>query len=133
MNLLFKITHSENFTRLIKFGIVGFTGLLWDFGITYSMKELLLFNKYLSNSCGFAFAASANFILNRYWTFKSNKSFYREYLLFISAAVVGLGLNNLIILLLDDHLNFYISKAIAVVLVFAWNFLINSKVTFKHS
>src|SRR5690606_7801270 len=116
----------------IKFGIVGFTGLLWDFGITYSLKEFLLINKYLSNSCGFAFAASANFILNRYWTFKSNKRFYKEYLLFISAAVVGLGLNNLIILLLDDNLNFYISKCIAVMLVFIWNFIINSKFTFKH-
>ena len=58
--------------KFFKFGLVGFSGLVIDFAITWICKEKLLFNKYLSNSLGFLFGVVNNYFLNKYFTFQNN-------------------------------------------------------------
>ena len=120
--------------QLIKFCMVGGSGLVVDFGITYIFKELLKVNRYVANSIGFVCAATTNYILNRIWTFRStDPQITRQYLLFLGIAVVGLGINNAVIYLLSDRLglNFYLSKLVATVVVTVWNFLMNYFITFS--
>ncbi|EJF10424.1 GtrA family protein [Pontibacter sp. BAB1700] len=59
------------FLKFLKFGLVGFTGLVIDFGVTFLVKEKLRWNKYVANSLGFILASINNYILNRLWTFHS--------------------------------------------------------------
>ena len=120
--------------RFVRFGIVGFSGMIVDFGVTWLCKEKLRWNKYLSNSLGFILAATNNYIWNRLWTFQSeSQAVAREYISFVVIAVIGLGLNNLIIYLLHErlHLNFYLSKLIAIGCVTLWNFSMNYVFTFR--
>lgn len=119
--------------KLIKFCVVGFSGMIVDFGLTWLCKEKLKFNKYVSNSIGFIVAATNNYIWNRLWTFGSvSQEISREYLSFILISAVGLLLNNLFIYLFNDRLkwNFYLSKVFAIGLVTLWNFFLNYFVTF---
>lgn len=119
--------------KFLKFGIVGFSGLLLDFGLTFLAKEVLRWNKYVANSLGFILAASSNYYLNRIWTFHSaDPEIGWQFSKFLVVALVGLLLNNLIIYLLTDKakLNFYLAKFCAIVLVFFWNFSINYIYTF---
>ena len=119
--------------RFIRFGIVGCSGMLVDFGVTWLCKEKLRWNKYLSNSLGFVLAATNNYVWNRLWTFESeSEAVVREYLSFVVIAMIGLGLNNLIVYLLHERLrlNFYLSKLIAVGCVTIWNFSMNYVFTF---
>lgn len=120
--------------RFIRFGIVGASGMVVDFGITWLCKEKLRWNKYISNSLGFVTAATNNYIWNRLWTFQSqSQAVAREYISFVLIAVVGLGLNNLVIYLLHErfHWNFYFSKLIAIGVVTTWNFTMNYVFTFR--
>lgn len=120
--------------RFIRFGIVGASGMVVDFGITWLCKEKLRWNKYLSNSLGFVTAATNNYLWNRVWTFESeSRAVAREYISFVVIALIGLGLNNLIIYLLHDklRLNFYLSKLIAIGCVTLWNFSMNYVFTFR--
>lgn len=120
--------------RFVRFGIVGASGMVVDFGVTWLCKEKLRWNKYISNSLGFICAATSNYILNRIWTFESqNEELIREYSSFLIIAVIGLGLNNLIIYLLHGKLkwNFYLSKLIAIGCVTLWNFIMNYVFTFR--
>ncbi len=120
--------------RFIRFGIVGASGMIVDFGVTWLCKEKLRWNKYVSNSLGFILAASNNYFWNRLWTFHSESvEIVREYSTFVLIALVGLGLNNLIIWLLHEkaHLNFYLSKLIAIGCVMIWNFSMNYVFTFR--
>lgn len=120
--------------RFVRFGIVGASGMLVDFGVTWLCKEKLRWNKYLSNSLGFVLAATNNYLWNRLWTFESESTeVAREYISFFVIALIGLGLNNLIIFLLHDklHWNFYWSKLIAVGIVTLWNFGMNYVFTFR--
>lgn len=120
--------------KFIKFGIVGFSGMILDFLITYLLKEKLKANKYLANSIGFIIAATNNYIWNRIWTFKSqNNDISIEYINFIMISIIGLGINNLCIYILNGKLklNFYISKIIAIAITTIWNFSINYIFTFR--
>ncbi len=120
--------------RFIRFGIVGASGMIVDFGVTWLCKEKLRWNKYVSNSLGFILAASNNYFWNRLWTFHSESvEIIREYSTFVLIALVGLGLNNLIIWLLHEkaQLNFYLSKLIAIGCVMIWNFSMNYVFTFR--
>lgn len=120
--------------RFVRFGIVGASGMVIDFGVTWLCKEKFRWNKYLSNSLGFVIAATNNYLWNRIWTFESqSEAVAREYVSFVVIAVIGLGLNNLIIYLIHErwHLNFYLSKLIAIGCVTLWNFTMNYVFTFR--
>jgi putative flippase GtrA len=121
--------------RFLKFGIVGFTGVFIDFGITYLLKEKFKIQKYVANSCGFITAASSNYFLNRTWTFHSNNPHIAlEYSQFIFISLIGLGINNFILWILVSKYNkhFYLSKLFAIGITTIWNFGANIVFTF-HS
>ncbi|WP_255594301.1 GtrA family protein [Pontibacter sp. HSC-14F20] len=123
------------FLKFLKFGLVGFTGLIIDFGVTFLVKEKLRWNKYVANSLGFILASINNYVLNRLWTFHSHDpEIGWQFSKFLLVAVAGLVINNLIVYLLTEKakLNFYVSKFIAIVLVFIWNFLLNYLYTFTR-
>jgi len=104
---------NEILLKFTKFCIVGGSGVIIDFGITYLCKEKIKLNKYFSNSIGFIMAASSNYILNRIWTFESeNQNITTEYLNFILVSIGGLFINNLILWIIHEKLsrNFYLSK-----------------------
>jgi putative flippase GtrA len=120
--------------KFVKFCVVGFSGMLVDFGTTWFLKEKVRINKYIANSTGFILAASSNYIWNRFWTFQSeNKQIVTEYFSFILISLAGLGINNFIIFLLNDKMkmNFYISKLFAIGVVTLWNFIMNYLITFR--
>ena len=120
--------------KFLKFGVVGFSGVFVDFGITYLFKEIIKINKYVSNAIGFICAATSNYILNRIWTFQSeNTDVATEYGKFMLVSVIGLGINSLTLYILTDKLkwNFYLSKIFAIGMATLWNFFANLLFTFK--
>ena len=121
--------------KFVKFCIVGFSGMAIDFGVTWLLKEKVKLNAYLSNSCGFVLAASNNYFLNRIWTFEShNEKIAGEYTSFFVIAIIGLGINNLVIWALYSKmkLNFYFAKLFAIGVVTVWNFGMNYLFTFSR-
>ena len=122
------LTHRILVEKFLKFCLVGGSGVIVDFGLTYLCKEIFRLNKYLSNSIGFLVAATSNFFLNRIWTFESaDPNVSGQYLRFIGISTVGLLINNLVIYICNDRfkLNFYLSKLIAIAIVTFWNFGMN--------
>lgn len=121
--------------RLFKFGLVGVSGMALDFGLTWLFKEKLEWNRYLANSIGFCTAVVNNFLINRFWTFSDSSSndTSRQFTSFTIIALAGLALNNLIVYIFHKKagLNFYVSKLIAVGIVFLWNYFANIYFTFK--
>ncbi len=133
MNLL-AITLSRDFVfKFLKFGIVGLSGLVVDFGITWLCKEILKIQKYIANAIGFTMAASSNYLLNRIWTFQSqNPDIAVEYGKFLVISILGLGINTFILWILVSRYkkNFYLSKLFAIAVVTLWNFFMNWIFTF---
>lgn len=120
--------------KLVKFGAVGMSGMLVDFGVTYLFREKVRINEYAANTLGFLSAASSNFILNRVWTFQNaDPEMTAQYFRFLSIATVGVLFSNAIIYALHGRLkwNFYFAKLISIGVVLFWNFFANYFFTFK--
>ncbi len=123
----------EFIIKFIKFGLVGFLGMLIDFGVTYFIKEILKGHKYLANGLGFAIAASTNYILNRYWTFHSkNPNIGTEYTQFIVVSLFGMAINMGVLYYIHNNKkkNFYFAKLVATGVTLIWNFTANAFFTF---
>lgn len=121
--------------EIFKFGIVGCSGLVIDFAVTYFLKENVGLNQYLANILGFSFAVINNYLINRFWTFNGkNAKVSYQILRFLAISLIGLCLNTAFIFLLQlMSCPFYVAKLIAIVLVFAWNYTTNALITFKKT
>ena len=125
------------FTKFIKFGIVGASGMVVHGGVLYLCKEIFFLNPFVANTIGFVTAATTNYILNRIWTFRS-KEVAMEYMKFILVSVIGLGINNGTLWLTgrmlptwNDDWRFYILWVFAVGVTTLWNFFGNMLFTFR--
>ena len=79
------------FLKFLKFGVVGFSGLIVDFSITWLCKERLKIHKYLASSLGFIVATCTNYTLNRFWTFNNHDpASIIQFSKFFTVAIVGL-------------------------------------------
>ena len=120
--------------KFIKFLIVGVSGLIIDFGLTYLCKEKIKLNKYLSNSIGFLAAGINNFILNREWTYNgSSGDIMIQFPVFISIVLISLLILNATVWLGINKLklNFYLSKIIGIVIITFLNFYAHLFITFN--
>ncbi|MCF8319083.1 MAG: GtrA family protein [Sphingobacteriaceae bacterium] len=127
MNYLFS-------SQLLKFALVGITGMGLDFGTTFLLKERAKINKFIANAAGFSIAVVNNFLLNKYWTFDSvNPIVTEQFVKFVIISIIGLGLNSLLLFILLKKIkgNFYLVKLAVIGLVFFWNFSANYLYTFK--
>lgn len=119
------------------FSVVGASGVIVDFSITWLFKEKVKIHKYLANSLGFVTATITNYLLNRYWTFyvQGTEARFHEFSKFFFIALIGLAINNSILYLFHEKLkwNFYLSKLMAIGIVSIWNFLFNYLYTFSVS
>lgn len=124
----------ELILKFLKFGLVGASGVIVDFGFTYLCKEIFKIQKYIANAIGFTLAATSNYVFNRIWTFHSlNPEIGLEYSKFLLISLVGLGINTLILWTLTSKFNknFYVSKLFAIGVVTVWNFFFNMMFTFN--
>ncbi|PJB11805.1 MAG: glycosyl transferase family 2 [Flavobacteriales bacterium CG_4_9_14_3_um_filter_40_17] len=120
--------------KLFKFMLVGIGGTTIDFGITYLLKEKVKINKYIANSIGYLSAATSNYVFTRIWVFEStNPNLSKQYLIFVTISLIGLGLMNLFIWLYHEKfkMNFYIAKVIALIIVLVWTFSAHYTITFS--
>ncbi len=119
--------------KFIKFGLIGSIGVVIDFSVTWLCKEKLLWNKYVSSSVGFIFAVINNYLLNRQFTFQSNDVHVTlQFTKFFLVSITALALSNGLLLIFQKYtrLNFYICKLMVILLLFVFNFWVNSIFTF---
>jgi putative flippase GtrA len=132
---------SKEFGRFARFLAVGMLGTTLDFGILSLLKTLGLATL-LANSFSFSAGVANNFTLNRAWTFpdRVRSDWRRELLRFTSVSLVGLVLNNALVLLLEaplggwlgvPELGYLPAKVIATGVVVFWNYFANRNWTFK--
>ena len=122
------------FFKFLKFGIVGASGMIVDFSLTYLFKEIVKIQKYVANAIGFTVAVITNYFLNRIWTFRdTTPEVTIQFIKFFIISLIGLGINTFILYIFVNNYkkNFYLSKLFAIGVVMVWNFSINLIFTFK--
>lgn len=132
----------QEVTRFARFLTVGALGTVLDFSILTALK-LAGLPTIIANSISFTAGLLNNFTWNRLWTFgdTANVDWRRQLTQFTLVSVVGLALNNLIVLSLENALGTILgqpqwgylpAKVIATGVVVFWNYFANRKWTFKN-
>ena len=77
----------------IRFGVVGTLGFCWDTATVYATKNH--FGLYIAGTLGFFVAATANWAINRIWTFRhrAHGAAHVQWLKFLAANFVGFIFN----------------------------------------
>lgn len=113
--------------QIIKFCAVGGICFVIDYLLLVLLTELLKLNVITSSAISFTFSTVINYILNALFVFKTgnkkNKS--KEFIAFLLISLLGLGINQAVMVLFVNKLNVYytVSKIISAVIVTAYNYV----------
>ncbi len=125
----------NSYVQFFRYGFVAFVSLAVDFGGMVLLTEVFGINYLLSATLSFIAGLLTNYYLSRIWVFHSSKleNVKWEFAIFAMIGVVGLILTDLILWILTDGFGVYymISKAVATVLVYFWNFGARKKILFN--
>ncbi|MCB9135302.1 MAG: GtrA family protein [Anaerolineales bacterium] len=148
-----KLPRYVRFARFARFLTVGAVGTLLDFTLLTLLK-LAGMPTLPANTLSFTAGLINNFIGNRLWTFGDKKwdglskahptsnPWHRQFIQFTLISLVGLTLNNLIVLALEAPLGTLLgqlawgylpAKFFATGLVVFWNYFANRKWTFSEN
>ena len=141
MTTLARTLNSKELGRFARFLTVGGLGTLLDFGLL-SLLKAFGFPTLLANSLSFSVGVINNFTFNRLWTFADAKrvSWRKQLIQFRLVSLVGLALNNAIVLWLETPLGqllgqpkygYLPAKMIATGVVVFWNYFSNRNWTFN--
>jgi dolichol-phosphate mannosyltransferase len=130
------------FDRFIRFGVVGFSGVIVDMGVLYLLSDPSTLHWGLTRSKLIAaeLAIINNFLWNDAWTFGDIASHQhglrarlRRFAKFQLICLVGLVLNTALLNMQFNllHMNRYIADAIAIGIVTGWNFWLNFKLSWR--
>jgi putative flippase GtrA len=131
----------KEFTRFVKFGIVGLIGAVIDVSVLNVMHKVFDWPLLWANTLSVSVAILSNFTWNRLWTFPESRARRKRHQLvqFTIVNVIGLGINNLIVVGLEavfthyiaDPWDYNLAKLVAIGVVLFWNFGANRLWTYR--
>lgn len=113
------------YIQLFKFGIVGIIAFVIDYSLLYLLTEFVGISSLLSAAISFIVSVIFNYILSIKWVFDvTKKQKKKDIILFFILSTIGLGINEIIILIGNIVGIYYmISKIIATLIVMIYNFI----------
>lgn len=113
--------------QIAKFGVVGVIAFVIDYGLLAFLTEAFGVNYLVSATISFTVSVVFNYVASmRYvFTHKEGMSRRREFIIFVVLSVIGLALNDGIVLALNAGLGLEanIAKVCATALVMVYNFV----------
>ena len=120
-------TMQKLLAQIMKFGVVGVIATVIDFGIMNLLHYGLGLNILIANTSGFIVSLFFNYVASMKYVFahKEGMSRRREFIIFVVLSVIGLALNDGIVLALNAGLGLEanIAKICATALVMVYNFV----------
>ncbi len=130
----------KNKEEKLRFGIVGATNTIIDFGILFTLTHFglpSLISNIFSTSAAFTFS----FFANKTFTFKAKGTTKKQFFLFIAITLFGLwGIQSAIIWAvsgilgtagLEKSLTLLVAKLLATIATLIWNYSLYSRLVFK--
>lgn len=118
-----------------RFALVGLLATIVDVGVLNLLYYHLHRPSYQAVFFGYLAGTVVAYIINNNWTYRRLQkalgwTAFGQYLI---VSLIGLGLTELIVLVVHEHLGVAINigKLVAVVIVFFWNFFANRLTTFR--
>jgi putative flippase GtrA len=131
----------REFTRFLKFAIVGAIGMVVDLTTLTIAHEWFGAPLPLAVAIGFTVAVISNFTWNRLWTFPESRQrpIRGQLVQFFIINAIGLGINEVVVAVVHplflqvapDPPAYLAAKVIAIGIVLFWNYFVNRRWTYK--
>ncbi|MBQ6687504.1 MAG: GtrA family protein [Bacilli bacterium] len=113
--------------QLFKFGVVGGSAFLIDYGFLALLTEVFSINYLISSAVSFTLSVIYNYALSVIWVFEvdSNSNPQKNFIIFLILSILGLLFNQFLMWCGTDLLNIHylIIKIVATILVMIYNFI----------
>lgn len=120
--------------QILKFGVVGITATVIDFGVLYVLSQPLGMDPVISAGISFCVSLVFNYVASmRYvFTHREDMSRSREFVIFLVLSLIGLAINEAIMaagvaVLGISALAVMGTKVLATAIVMVWNFVSRKK------
>ena len=124
--------------NVIKFGIVGISGIIVNTGVLYILSEVFGIFYLISSFVAIELSIINNFIWNDFWTFGHEKDqkisiVTNRFLSYHIVSIGGMAINMGVLIFLTEILGIYylISNLLGIFVAFSWNFLVNRMTTWR--
>jgi len=121
---------SGEFKRIVKFGLVGGSGMGVNEGLLFLLTDKVGLPYLLSAAFSWETAILSMFTLHEFWTFRDSRksgasNILKRALKFNTIRLISLAMNITILYCLTEFLGLYylVSALIAIMIVFIWNYL----------
>lgn len=113
--------------QILRFGIVGGSAFVIDYGIMVFLTEMFGVNYLFSSGISFCVSVLYNYLLSVYWVFDVSKERNKgeELVIFMILSVIGLGINELLMWICVDKFEivYLLAKIFATAVVMVYNFV----------
>ncbi|MFN3605184.1 MAG: GtrA family protein [Leptonema sp. (in: bacteria)] len=119
--------------EFFKFGITGVLNTFITLTLIFLFSYVYGFHYLFSNAIGYTMGFLNSFFLNKYWTFKSKGSTFKQFLLFLKVFLICYGIQFLFLFYFQEFLNLKeeFSQFFSMIIYTVANFLFNKFWTFK--
>lgn len=113
--------------QIAKFGVVGVIAFVIDYGLLALLTEAFGVNYLVSATISFTASVVFNYVASMRYVFahRENLSRRREFIIFVTLSIIGLGINNAGLWAATELLgiDYRISKIAVTVVVMVWNYV----------
>lgn len=113
--------------------VTGFSSAIIELSILYILKSYMQFSVIAANSIALTIVFWFNFLMNRYWSFKSRYDLRKQLIMYGILFLFNLGASDVIMYILTSllYMQYILSKIFAIGAVVSWNFILYKKVIYK--
>lgn len=141
---LFSFSHHQSaawkeWKRVFMFGLVGLSGILVNMGVLFYLSEFVGLGLLIAGFFAIELSILNNFLWNDLWTFRSDQhhklsSRWHRLILFhgVSAVPIIINLGLLYVFTQGFGIYYLTSNLIGILAVFAWNFFVNRRLTWRR-
>lgn len=128
-----KIIESKNkIIQFSKYIIIGGISALCEL-LLFTIFQMLGIGIFISNISSVIIATVINYLLNKFWAFKSKRGSIRSLVLYISLFIFNITFSSqFIVFLSNSGIKSIVAKFISMILITCWNFVLYKKVIFKE-
>ncbi|NJD01250.1 MAG: GtrA family protein [Ruminiclostridium sp.] len=120
-------------SQIKRYLITGFSSAAIELTLLYILRDIMRLGIIEANSIALTIVFWFNFLMNRFFSFKSSGNIKKQIIMYGILFVFNLGASDLIMHLLTSslHVQYLLAKVFAIGAVVSWNFILYKKVIYK--
>lgn len=119
--------------QFVRYLVVGFSTFFLEYFLFFMLFRVIGLDDLIANSISITIVFWFNFLMNRFWSFKSKERLLKQVLQYAVLFVFNITFSNVFMYVMSDFVGIspLISKVLVMGLIVMWNFVLYKKVIYR--